>query len=192
MRCAQQRRAQIGETIGPISLALSQFLALQAQIGAPIRQSPASQQGRRHHELASGLAGLKCSCSRVAARGGPSRGQNAVTASRIIASSRASQSSRLNCHLPLTLRRHVWPEGMFVQPPSIVRRGHRGERHFSQASSSSAGLGIAAFKTALSSSDKSFTLRCCYSVRLVRIGKVPQARRGTAGAVNGGCIDEGG
>jgi hypothetical protein len=151
MRCTQQKRALIGGTVGPISLALSQFLALQAQIGAPIRQSLANQQGRRHHELAFGLAGLKCSRSRVAARGGRSRGQNAVTASRITASSRASQSSRLNCHLPLTLRRHVWPEGMFVQPPSIVRRGQTGGRHFSQARSSLIGSGTAALKTASSS-----------------------------------------
>jgi hypothetical protein len=145
-QCGVHKEGVIGGTVGPISLALSQFLALQAQIGAPIRQSPASQQGRTPHELASGLAGLKRSCSRVAARGGRSRGKNALTANRITASSGASQSSRLYCHLPSTLRRHVWPEGMFVQLPSIVRRGKNGGRHFSHGGSSLIGSGTAASK----------------------------------------------
>jgi hypothetical protein len=72
-------------------------------------------------------------------------------ASRVAA---GSQASRLYCHLPLTLRRHAWPEGILVQPPSIVRRGQNGGPHFSQAGSSSIGSGRADFKSALSSSGK--------------------------------------
>jgi hypothetical protein len=50
-------------------------------------------------------------------------------------------ASRLYCHLPLTLRRNAWPEGVLVQPPSIVRRGQNGGRHFSQTGSPLVGFG---------------------------------------------------